>query len=306
MEQTAYIALGSNLGNKADHLTSAIHLLEAEVGVLLACSRYYETAPVGFVSDHNFLNAVAAFRTTLTPQELLTRTQDIEKRLGRLTKSQGLHFADRPIDLDLLLLGSCCLNTDRLVLPHPRLHRRLFVLEPLQEIAPDLVHPVFGLSVSQLLDRCRDDGTPVLRELTQCAPVEAADLAALREQLQGRPCPDCTAQVSELLASPCAHLYVLQRPEGAIVGTATLSFTPLLTGRKAWIDDVVVDESLRGQGWGRRLVEHLLGEARRLGADAVQLTSRPEREAANRLYRRVGFSPRQTNVYQFKTSEPNT
>lgn len=302
MERTVYIALGSNLGDKAENLTSALRLLEAEVGKLLSRSHFYETAPVGFVSEHTFLNAVAAFQTSYSPDELLFRTQAIEKQLGRLTKSHNLQFSDRLIDIDLLLLDHCCVNNSEapLVLPHPRLHRRLFVLQPLQEIAPDLIHPIFQLSVNQLLNRLTDGGVPQLTRMSHCSPVEAADLAALREQLQGRPCSDCTEQINELLASPCACLYALKRPQGAIMGTATLSFTPLLTGRKAWIDDVVVDESLRGQGWGRRLVEHLIGEARRLGADAVQLTSRPEREAANRLYRSLGFNLRQTNVYQIK------
>lgn len=302
MDKTVYIALGSNLGNKADNLTSALRLLEAEVGKLLSCSHYYETDPVGFVSNHTFLNAVAAFQTSCSPTELLNRTQTIEKQLGRFTKSHNLQFSDRLIDIDLLLLDHCCMNDSeaQLVLPHPRLHRRLFVLQPLQEIAPDLIHPIFKLSISQLLSRCADNGALCLTELDHCSLVEAADLAALREQLQGRPCPECTAQIDELQSSPFTHLYALQRPQGAIMGTATLSLTPLITGRKAWIDDVVVDESLRGQGLGRRLMEHLIGEARRLGADAIQLTSRPEREAANRLYRSLGFIQRHTNVYQIK------
>ncbi len=304
--RTLYVALGSNLGRRVEMLNAARRMLAEQAGPEIACSSYYETAPEGFASAHPFLNAAAAYRTALPPGQLLECTQHIERSLGRTKKSEGLDYADRSIDIDLLLLDDVCLTAPDggLILPHPRLHRRRFVMEPLREIAPQLMHPRFGLSVTQLYDRLTDRGEPRIVRLEHASAVEAADLSALCEQLQHRPCPDCSARLAALLAAPGSYLYALRRPGGALVGTATLSLTPLLTGRKAWIDDVVIDTALRGQGWGRRLMQHIMAEAKQLGADALQLTSRPTREAAHALYRSLGFNQRDTHVFRMSCGQP--
>ena len=147
----AFLGLGSNLGHKQENLFLAIRALEQKVGLLLKCSSFIETAPWGFSSENTFLNAVANFRTALSPEQLLQVTQQIEYDLGRRDKSLNGNYEDRLIDIDLLFYDDVVLETPRLTLPHPLLHERLFVLRPLDEIAPDLLHPVLHKTIHRLL-----------------------------------------------------------------------------------------------------------------------------------------------------------
>ena len=145
-----YIALGANLGDRDAAMHQAIEALDERIGPLVKCSSFYETAPVDFDSEHLFLNAVALFETALPPMALLEETQAIEREMGRTRKSHnGVHY-DRCIDIDLLLLGDTVVTSPRLVLPHPHLHERTFVLQPLAEIAPGLVHPVLKKTMDEL------------------------------------------------------------------------------------------------------------------------------------------------------------
>lgn len=148
---TVYLSLGSNLGDRLRLIQEAVAALTVEVGPVTALSSLYETEPWGFSSPHRFLNVALALETTLSPEALLAATQRIECDLGRTHKSVDGRYADRTIDIDLLFVGDTVLDTPALTLPHPRLHLRRFVLEPLCEIAPDLCHPLLQKSVSQLL-----------------------------------------------------------------------------------------------------------------------------------------------------------
>lgn len=148
---TAYLSLGSNLGDRLRLIQEAVAALTVEAGPVTALSSLYETEPWGFSSPHRFLNVALALETTLSPETLLAVTQRIERDLGRTHKSVDGRYADRTIDIDLLFVGDAVLDTPALTLPHPRLHLRRFVLEPLCEIAPDLCHPLLRKSVSQLL-----------------------------------------------------------------------------------------------------------------------------------------------------------
>ena len=148
---TAYLSLGSNLGDRLRLIQEAFAALTVEAGPVTALSSLYETEPWGFSSPHRFLNVALALETTLSPETLLAVTQRIERDLGRTHKSVDGRYADRTIDIDLLFVGDAVLDTPALTLPHPRLHLRRFVLEPLCEIAPDLCHPLLRKSVSQLL-----------------------------------------------------------------------------------------------------------------------------------------------------------
>ncbi|MBR4967287.1 MAG: 2-amino-4-hydroxy-6-hydroxymethyldihydropteridine diphosphokinase [Bacteroidaceae bacterium] len=147
---TVYLGLGTNIGYKKENLTRAIELLSLALGRYTSLSSFLETAPWGFESDNTFLNCVVSFETDLTPQELLDTTEKIERELGRTVKSNGGIYHDRTIDIDILLYGSEIIKTSRLTIPHPLMHQRAFVLEPLAEIASDLVHPTIGKSIKQL------------------------------------------------------------------------------------------------------------------------------------------------------------
>nr|WP_314650936.1 2-amino-4-hydroxy-6-hydroxymethyldihydropteridine diphosphokinase [uncultured Porphyromonas sp.] len=148
-----YLALGSNQGDRKALLDAARAACDASLGRVTGCSDYIETTPWGFSSPHPFLNAVLELETELSPIEVLERTQEIERQLGRQTKSSAAGYQDRPIDLDLLLYDDLVLETPRLTLPHPLMHLRDFVLEPLQQLAPTLRHPVLGLSIAELYSR---------------------------------------------------------------------------------------------------------------------------------------------------------
>lgn len=147
---TVYLGLGTNIGNRKENLTRAIEALSLALGHYTALSSFIETAPWGFDSDNAFLNCTVAFDTELTPHQLLDTTENIERELGRTSKSNGGIYHDRVIDIDILLYGSETVSTERLTIPHPLMHMRDFVLEPLAQIAPHTIHPTTGKSIEQL------------------------------------------------------------------------------------------------------------------------------------------------------------
>ena len=129
-----YLGLGTNLGDKQKNLNDAIRMLGNQVGEVEKVSSVIETEPEGFKSDNMFLNAVVKVRTALSPFELLDITQDMEKSLGRKEKSSNGIYHDRVIDIDILLYDDINISTPRLVIPHPRMAQREFVMAPLAEI----------------------------------------------------------------------------------------------------------------------------------------------------------------------------
>lgn len=132
-----FISLGTNLGNKEQHLQQAIAAIGSEVGVVWRVSGFYHSKPVGFHSDNDFLNAVLLVDSDMEPLLLLHKLQKIEKKMGRKTKSVT-GYADRIIDLDILLYDNLIVNLPELKIPHPCMMERDFVLVPLREIAPEL------------------------------------------------------------------------------------------------------------------------------------------------------------------------
>lgn len=148
----AYLGLGTNIGNKRRNMITAAALLAERVGDVLALSGFYETEPWGFESENIFLNAAVKLKTSFPPLELLQITQQIEKELGRAEKSNGVYH-DRIIDIDILLYDDEVLQIPGLTLPHPLMHERKFVMDPLSEIAPFVVHPVLKERIIDLKER---------------------------------------------------------------------------------------------------------------------------------------------------------
>jgi 2-amino-4-hydroxy-6-hydroxymethyldihydropteridine diphosphokinase len=149
------LSLGSNLGNRTGHLRNA-HSLLVEKGLKVrAVSSVYETPPWGFESTDPFYNLCLKLSVSVTPTELISLLLEAEKQLGRDRKTETV-YAARIIDLDIILWDSLKITAQNLVIPHPRAHLRKFVLEPAAEIAPDWIHPDFGLTILQLRDICPD------------------------------------------------------------------------------------------------------------------------------------------------------
>lgn len=130
----AYLSLGSNLGDRHATMQSAILLLDSQAGTVDRVSSAIETEPWGFKSANKFLNMCVRITTTLSPEQLLTTTKNIELQLGRTTKSVNGQYHDRPIDIDILTYDDLRINTPSLTLPHPHMHERDFVMIPLREI----------------------------------------------------------------------------------------------------------------------------------------------------------------------------
>lgn len=143
------LALGTNLGHKQENIQQALHFLNSAPFQLGKVSAVYETAPWGFTSDHGFLNACVQVYTTATPIQVLHLVKQYEQDRGRVKRTGG--YADRVMDIDILFCGNQVLDTTELVIPHPHLHQRAFVLKPLYDIYPDWVHPVLKKTVGEML-----------------------------------------------------------------------------------------------------------------------------------------------------------
>ncbi len=151
MASRVYLGLGSNLGDKEMLLRQAIRLIEERIGELSAVSSFLTSEPWGYQSEYVFCNAVVAVDTQLSPIEVLRGVQAIEQALGsRSHRDDEGNYIDRLIDIDLLDYEGVILNTADLVLPHPRMHLRAFVMHPLAEIAPQWVHPTLGSTAVEI------------------------------------------------------------------------------------------------------------------------------------------------------------
>ena len=150
-----FLGIGGNIGNKQQNFTKVEDLIEKRLGKILLKSSVYETPPWGFNAEENFWNQVLLIETKFLAEELLWRTKEIEDQFYR--QERDVRYSSREMDIDMLYYDDIFMETDKLILPHPRLHQRKFVLVPLVEIAPDFKHPLFRLTSMQMLENCKDE-----------------------------------------------------------------------------------------------------------------------------------------------------
>ena len=133
-KHAVFLGLGTNLGEKETNILNALEEIKRRIGEITSLSSFYTSEPVGFESENLFLNAVCCVQTQLSPYEVLSATQDIERNLGRTQKSINREYHDRTMDIDILLYDNLCINTPELTIPHPFMKDRDFVMTPLKEI----------------------------------------------------------------------------------------------------------------------------------------------------------------------------
>ena len=149
-----YFGIGGNLGNKKENLLSCIELIEKHIGFISSVSSIYETLPWGFDAQNNFWNQVLIVQTKLQAQELLLAIKKIEDKFQKKDAQDA--YASREMDVDILMYDQKIINTVDLIIPHPHMHKRNFVLVPMAEIASDEHHPIFHKTMLELLDKCGD------------------------------------------------------------------------------------------------------------------------------------------------------
>ena len=160
----SYLILGGNIGDRMNFLRQGVDLLDCRAGRVINISSIYQSEPWGYDDPQWFLNQAVALETNLSPLELLETIQTIEKTLGRQRTHNG--FQARTIDIDIILYGNNVINTSQLVVPHPRMTERMFVLQPFAEIAPDVEHPVLHLTIERLRNICKDSKQVKLIDLS--------------------------------------------------------------------------------------------------------------------------------------------
>ncbi|MDL2321524.1 2-amino-4-hydroxy-6-hydroxymethyldihydropteridine diphosphokinase [Desulfosarcina sp. OttesenSCG-928-B08] len=170
LSRRTFVSVGSNMGDKLDNCLAGIAALtKADHTDLEAVSRFYRTSPVDYTDQDEFVNAVAEIRTTLSPDALLAHLQDIQAQRGR--KTGGIRFGPRVLDLDILLMDDLVLRSATLEIPHPRMHKRAFVLKPICDIAPSVLHPVLGRTMAELLGEIENTPEGAKQKIAVLPPV---------------------------------------------------------------------------------------------------------------------------------------
>ena len=151
-----FLSLGANLGDKVKNLTTAIELIENEIGHVVKVSGAYNSEPWGFEAENDFYNMAVEVQTELQPRELLTSCQNIEKTIGRIKTHDTFGYTSRVIDIDIVFYEDQVIEEEHLIIPHNLMHKRFFVLKPMNELDAEFVHPILKKNIAELLQECDD------------------------------------------------------------------------------------------------------------------------------------------------------
>ncbi len=152
-----FLSLGSNLGDRILNIRNTLEKINNNIGKIKNISKYYETEPWGFNTDNWFINIVIEIETNYSAEILLQKIQEIERKIGRRQKTIKSAYSSRIIDIDILFFENLILKNQNLQIPHKHLHKRLFVLKPLNDIASDFIHPIFNKTINVLLNKHNDN-----------------------------------------------------------------------------------------------------------------------------------------------------
>lgn len=154
-----YLSIGSNLGNRLSNIEKSFKLITEKIGEIVISAPIYENPPIGFETNDLFLNTCIGIKTTLSPFEILYKTQEIEVELGRTNKNTTQSYSSRIIDLDIIFYDNLTIENENLTIPHKQFRKRKFVLTPLNNICPNYIDPISKLSVNHLHSICQDDSS---------------------------------------------------------------------------------------------------------------------------------------------------
>lgn len=160
----AYLSLGSNLGNREEYIKNAITEIDRQIGKITKVSSLYETEPWGFNSENKFINVAVEVETELSITNLSEIVHKIENEAGRVRDINAIGYIDRVIDIDILLFDNIISDSLQITLPHPKMHLREFVIEPLVEIAPNVIHPILNISIKDISNRLIKQKTKIDEE----------------------------------------------------------------------------------------------------------------------------------------------
>ena len=282
-----FIGLGTNLGNRKQHLAEAVQQVSMHIGTIIKPSGLYETPAWGLIEQPDFLNQVLEVQTHLSPQEVLSKLLAIEQEMGRIRTQK---WGPRLIDLDILFYDDLVLDKPNLKIPHPYIQERAFVLEPLFEIAPDFIHPVFKKTSAELLRKLQLVEQIKVRKVTKEDELSIYQFICLleKESLDYQQ----FAKIFNENIQDKNHYYLIAEIENTAIGFISFHTQNLLhhCGRVGEIQEFFVVQNFRNFGVGKMLISKIDEYVKEQKLVSYEVTTNKKRIENIEIYQRLGFT----------------